>query len=58
MIYIQYEKSDQTHTFSDVLVLEDNHTLSEQDIEQIKQTRFQRWLDVLLLPPPIIESIV
>lgn len=58
MIYIQYEKTDGTNTFHDVLVLQEDHTLTEQDIENLKQTRFQNWLTVISTPTITLEESV
>ena len=58
MIYIQYEKTDGSYTFFDVIVLEDDHTLSDIDLENIKQTRFENWITAINNPQPIVESSV
>ena len=50
MINIQYKKTNGTYTFSDVIVLENDHTLSDQDIETLKDSRFQNWLTVVSQP--------
>jgi len=50
MIYLQYEKSNETHSFVDVLTLEDDHGLSDEELEALKETRFQNWLNAISQP--------
>lgn len=56
MIKIDFEMTDGTYTYRDALHLEDDHTLSEVEIEAIKQARFDRWLAVVTAPPVIYEE--
>jgi hypothetical protein len=61
MIYIQYEKSNETHSFVDVLVLEDDHGLSDEELEALKETRFQNWLNAIsqsTIPTIAVNEIV
>lgn len=50
--------TDGTYTYRDALHLEDNHNLSDTEIEAIKQARFDRWLAVVTAPPIIVEDVV
>ena len=50
--------TDGTYTYRDALHLEDDHNLSEVDIEAIKQARFDRWLAVVTASPVIVEDVV
>lgn len=56
MIKIDFEMTDGTYTYRDALHLEDNHNLSDTEIEAIKQARFDRWLAVITAPPVIEEE--
>jgi hypothetical protein len=48
MIKIDFEYIEsETNIFRDAIVLEDNHNLSNEQIEQIKQERIERWLQAL-----------
>lgn len=44
-------------TFRDAIVLEDNHTLSDVDIEAMKQKRFDDWYAVVTAPQDDEETI-
>jgi len=44
MIKIDFEINRDGNTFRDAIVLEDNHNLTEQQIEEIKEKRFQDYL--------------
>jgi len=44
MIKIEFEINRDGNTFRDAIVLEDNHNLTEQQIEEIKEKRFQDYL--------------
>jgi hypothetical protein len=51
MITITFEKTDGIYTFRDAIVLPDNHTLTDEQIEQLKEERFQNWLCIVTAPP-------
>lgn len=55
MIKIDFTKTDGTYTLQDALCLPDDHTLSEADIDAMKQARFDNWLAIILGPEPTIE---
>ena len=44
MIKIDFEINRDGNTFRDAIVLEDNHNLTEEQIEEIKEKRFQDYL--------------
>jgi hypothetical protein len=44
MIKIDFEINRDGNTLRDAIVLEDNHNLTEQQIEEIKEKRFQDYL--------------
>lgn len=56
MITIPFERTDGTYTFRDAIILPDNHKLSEAEIEQIKEDRWNNWID-MIKNPPVMEGI-
>jgi hypothetical protein len=52
MVKIDFEKTDGVYTLQDALHLPDDHTLSESDIEAMKQQRFDKWLLIITTPAP------
>ena len=50
MISIDFEMSKDGYTFKDAIVLPDDHKLSEEDIEAIKQKRFDDWYALVTAP--------
>lgn len=44
MIKIDFEINRDGHTFRDAIVLEDNHNFTDEQIEEIKEKRFQDYL--------------
>lgn len=58
MIKIDYEKTnaDSTLVFRDALYLPDDHTLSDAELEAIKQSRFDNWYAaVTAIQDPVID---
>ena len=50
---------DGVYSFSDALHLPINHSYTDEEIEAMKQARFDRWLDMILNPPePVVEEPV
>jgi hypothetical protein len=46
MIKIDFSKTHETYgTFADALHLEDNHGLTDEQIEAMKQQRFDNWVN-------------
>lgn len=62
MIKIDFEMTDGIHTYRDALHLADDHQFTDAEIEQMKQARFDRWLNIIMNPvveePVVDESIV
>ena len=50
MIKIDFSFSSQYGTFSDALHLPDDHGLSDEQIEAMKQARFDNWVAVITAP--------
>ena len=48
---IDFSFSSQYGRFSDALHLPDDHGLSDEQIETMKQQRFDNWIDVITAPP-------
>jgi len=48
---IDFSFSSQYGTFSDALHLPDDHGLSDEQIEAMKQQRFDNWIAVITAPP-------
>ena len=44
MIKIEFEINRDGHKFKDAIVLENNHQISEEQIEEMKEKRFQDYL--------------
>jgi hypothetical protein len=44
MVVIKFERNNGVHTFKDAIVLPNDHSLSEQEIETIKDQRFADFL--------------
>ena len=55
MIKIDFEMTDGTYTLRDAITLPDNHTLTQEEIEQIKQSRWQDWIKMVTSPPVVPE---
>jgi len=52
MIKIDFIKTHETYrTFADALHLEDNHTFTDEEIEAMKQARFDNWVAIITAPP-------
>lgn len=58
MIKIDFEKTDGIHIFSDAIWLENDHTFTEEEIEAMKQSRFDNWITFINTPAPVIEPIL
>lgn len=55
MIKIDFERTDGTYTLRDAITLPDNHTLTAEEIEQIKDSRWQDWIKMVTSPPVLPE---
>lgn len=51
MIKIDFEKSEGNNIFKDALELKDDHSFTDDEIETMKQVRFDAWLEVIKTPP-------
>ena len=52
MTRIEFEKMHGELVFRDAITLPDDHTLTESDIEAIRQERFDNWVTIITAPPP------
>jgi hypothetical protein len=51
--------SDGVYSFSDALHLPINHSYTDEEIEAMKQARFDNWHNMILNPPaPVEEPVV
>ncbi len=50
MVTIDFEISKNGYNFKDAIVLPENHGLSEEQIEAIKQKRFDDWYNFVTTP--------
>lgn len=50
MISIPFQRVDGQLTFSDALVLPDDHTFTDAELEAMMQQRFDNWLAVIHAP--------
>jgi hypothetical protein len=59
MIKIDFEMSDadNIYVYKDALYLEDDNIFTEEEIQKMKQDRFDNWLSIILNPEPtLIEN--
>lgn len=54
MASIDYEVTKEGHTFKDAIVLADDHTLTDAEIEAIKQQRFDKWYAIITNPVEVV----
>ena len=52
MLQIIFEASTKHGTYRDAIYLPDNHTLSDAEIEALKQQRVDNWIAIIEAPPP------
>ena len=52
MVKIDFSFHSQYGTFADALHLPDDHGLSDEQIEAMKQQRLDNWIAVITAPPP------
>ena len=50
MITIAFEMNKDGYEFKDAIVLPDDHQLSNEDIETMKQKRFDDWYAIVTAP--------
>jgi hypothetical protein len=60
MVRIEFEKMYGEIVFRDAITLPDDHTMTEDEIEAMKQERFDNWVAIITAPPPetVPEDIV
>ena len=51
MVTIDFSFHSQYGTFSDALVLEDDHGLTEEQINAMQRQRFDNWVAIITAPP-------
>ena len=56
MITIPFEIVQDEHTFRDAIVLPDDHTLTQTEIDAIKQQRFDAWLTAITTVEEIVQE--
>ena len=58
MIKIEFEVTQNGYSFKDAIVLPENHNLTESQIEEMKQKRFDDWYAIVTAPQPeeVIEE--
>lgn len=57
---IDFEMQDGVLTFRDAIHLPDDHSFTDEEIEAMKQKRFDNWLAIIHAPPveqPVQEEI-
>lgn len=47
---INFEKTDGVHTLRDAIVLPEGVTMTEDEIESMKQQRFDNWVKIITTP--------
>lgn len=60
MIKIDFEITDGTYVYRDALYLPEDHVLTNEEIEAIKQARFNRWIAAITAPvedSPAVEEV-
>jgi hypothetical protein len=56
MIKIDFEKTDGLRVLRDAIYLKEDHNLTEEEIEAIKQQRFDTW--IAILDNPVVDQEV
>ena len=57
MISIDFEFTKDNHTFKDAIVLPDDHTLTDAEIEAMKQQRFDNWYAIITNPVETVWQV-
>ena len=47
---VDYTITQNGYTFSDALILDDDNTLTPEEIEAMKQARFDKWYTIITTP--------
>jgi hypothetical protein len=57
MIKIDFEIKHETYgTYRDAIYLQEDHSLSDAEIEAMKQERYNNWLNIIE-NPPVVEEV-
>jgi hypothetical protein len=48
---IEFEITQHGYTYRDAISLPDDHTLTEEQINDLKQARFDAWYEYVINPP-------
>ena len=51
MVTIDFSFHSQYGTFADALVLEDDHGLTQEEINAMQRQRFDNWVAIITAPP-------
>jgi hypothetical protein len=57
MIKIDFERGTDPWIYKDALHLPDDHTLTDAEIEAMKDDRYTKWYDMVTNPPQPTEEI-
>lgn len=60
MIKIDFERTsaDGLIVYRDALYLEEDHSYTEEEIEAMKQARFDRWYLAVTTPPEVMPEVI
>lgn len=57
MIKIDFEADTPYGVYRDALWLPEDHTLTQAEIEALKQERIDNWVAIVSAPPPVEEGV-
>lgn len=57
MIKIDFEFETQYGVYRDALVLPEDHTFTDEELEQMKISRRDNWLNIITNPAPVEEIV-
>ena len=58
MIKIDFEFDSPYGKYADAIVLLDGQTMTDAEIEAMKQARYDKWRDYIDNPPPVVDEPV
>jgi len=53
---IDFEFDSSYGVFRDALHLPDDHTFTDEEIQAMKQQRFDNWISVVTAPPQVVDE--
>lgn len=56
MIKIDFEFDSPYGKYADAIVLLDGQTMTDAEIEAMKQARYDKWRDYIDNPPPVVDE--